>query len=154
MLEDSIMPRKPLVDKPTLSAAGKPLGRPRKAPPSDAAQRIQAAAADGFTIPGVAMTLGVNTEVLKRWFDEFPEFKQAFEFGRETERRTLHNVLYRAATEGTGKDALIAAMFLLKARHGYKEGEPVGEQNSRVQIDIKLPGALPPTVYAQVIEHE
>lgn len=148
------MPRKPLLDTPTLSAAGKPVGRPRKAPPPDAAQRIQAAAADGFTIPGVAMTLGVNTDVLKRWMDEFPEFKQAFAFGREMERRTLHNVLYRAATEGTGKDALIAAMFLLKARHGYKEGEPVGDQNSRVQIEIKLPGALPPAAYAEVIDSE
>lgn len=148
------MPRKPLLDTPTLSATGKTVGRPRKAPPTDAAQRIQAAAADGFTIPGVAMTLGVNQDVLKRWMDEHPELKQAFAFGREMERRTLHNVLYRAATEGTGKDALIAAMFLLKARHGYKEGEPVGEQNGRVQIEIKLPGALPPAAYVEVIEHE
>lgn len=148
------MPRKPLLDTPTIGPNGARIGRPRKAPPPDAAQRIQAAAADGFTIPGVAMTLGVNQDVLKRWMDEHPELKQAFAFGREMERRTLHNVLYRAATEGTGKDALIAAMFLLKARHGYKEGEPVGEQNSRVQIEIKLPGALPPAAYAEVIDHE
>lgn len=148
------MPRKPLLDTPTVTATGKTVGRPRKAPPTDAVQRIQAAAADGFTIPGVAMTLGVNPDVLKRWMDEHDELKQAFAFGREMERRTLHNVLYRAATEGSGKDSLIAAMFLLKARHGYKEGEPVGEQNSRVQIDIKLPGALPPAAYVEVIEHE
>lgn len=147
------MARKPLLDTPTLTAAGKPVGRPRKAPPPDAAQRIQAAAADGFTIPGIAMTLGVNQEALKRWMTEFPELKEAFAFGRETERRTLHNVLYRAATEGTGKDSLIAAMFLLKARHGYKEGEPVGEQNSRVEIEIKLPGVLPPAAYAEVIDN-
>lgn len=147
------MSRKPLLDTPTLTKGGKPVGRPRKAPPPDAEQRIQAAAADGYAMPGIAMKLGVSTDVLKRWMTEFPEFKQAFEFGRETERSTLHNVLYLAATKGTGKDALIAAMFLLKARHGYREGEPVGEQNSRVQIEIKLPGALPAAAYAEVIDN-
>lgn len=148
------MARKPLLDKPSLTANGAVIGRPRKVPPPDAAQRIQAAAAEGLTIPGVAMTLGVNVDVLRRWMGECPEFKEAFAFGRETERRTLHNVLYRAATEGTGKDSLIAAMFLLKARHGYKEGEQTDGQNSRVQIEIKLPGALAPAQYAEVVDHE
>ena len=103
---------------------------------------------------GVAMRLGCTFEVLKRWFVEYPELKQAFDYGREEERSTLHNVLYRAATAGEGKDSLIAAMFLLKSRHGYKEGEQHEIQNGRVQIEIKLPGALVPAQYAEVIEHE
>lgn len=148
------MARKPLVDKPTIASKGGTVGRPRKAAPPDAATIIQAAAAEGFTQIGIAMLMGVNVDVLKRWMDDDPDLKQAFTFGRETERRTLHNVLYRAATEGTGKDALIASMFLLKSRHGYKEGEATDGQNSRVQIEIKLPGALTPEQYGKVIEHE
>ena len=147
------MARKPLLDTPTVTKKGAVTGRPRKMAPPDAKQIIQAAAADGFTQVGIAMLMGCNVECLKRWMDDDPALKEAFAFGRETERRTLHNVLYRSATEGTGKDALISAMFLLKSRHGYKEGEPTDSQNSRVQIEIKLPGALSGEQYEKVIEH-
>ncbi len=147
------MARKPLLDKPTIASKGGTVGRPRKVAPPDAAKIIQAAAADGFTQIGIAQLMGANLECLKRWMEEDPALKEAFAFGRETERRTLHNVLYRAATEGTSKDSLIAAMFLLKSRHGYKEGEPT-DQNSRVQIEIKLPGALTSEQYGKVIDHE
>ena len=148
------MARNPLLDTPTIASKGGIVGRPRKAAPPDAANVIQAAAADGFTQIGIAMLMGTNIDVLKRWMDDDPALKQAFAFGREKERRTLHNVLYRSATEGTGKDALISAMFLLKSRHGYKEGQEINDQNSRVQIEIKLPGALAPGDYAKVIENE
>ena len=147
------MARKPLLDKPTIASKGGTVGRPRKAAPPDAAKVIQAAAADGFTQIGIAMLMGVNVECLRRWMDDDADLKQAFAFGRETERRTLHNKLYRDATEGTGKDSMIAAMFLLKSRHGYKEGEQHDSQNSRVQIEIKLPGALSGEQYEKVIEH-
>jgi hypothetical protein len=145
------MPRKPLLDTPTVTGAGATVGRPRKAAPTNAKAVIQAAAADGFTQIGIAMLMDCNVECLKRWMDADPELKQAFAFGRETERRTLHNVLYRSATEGTGKDALISAMFLLKARHGYVEGQAVESSNARVQIEIKLPGAQSPAQYAEII---
>ena len=72
--------------------------------------------------------------------EEDPVLRQAFDRGRETERHTLHNVLYRAATE-LGNTT--AAMFLLKARHGYREGDQ-GEQANRVQITFTLPGAMQP----------
>lgn len=146
------MARAPLVKTPTLTPSGRVVGRPRAEPPKDAAKRIQAAAADDFSIRGVAMALGINHEALTRWFEENPELKQAFDFGREQERHVLHNKLYRVATEGTGKDAIIAAMFLLKSRHGYREGEQE-QQSSRVHIELKLPAALPPAQYAEVIDH-
>lgn len=148
------MPRRPLKQTPTIGNAGGVIGRPRKEPPPEAAKVIQAAAADGFSVPGVAMLLDTTPDVLRRWMNEYPELKHAFDFGREKERQALHNKLYRDATEGTGKDSIIAAIFLLKARHSYKEGAEVGESNSRVQIDIKLPGALSPAVYAEVVENE
>ncbi len=127
---------------PRFTKNGKRVGAARKTPPADAAARVQDLAANGATKIGIAHALGVGIDVLGRWFDEDPGLVEAFVAGRERERLVLHNVLYRAATEGTGKDALIAAMFLLKARHGYREGDQQ-EQANRVSINFQLPGAQP-----------
>ena len=54
------MPRRPLLPEPVAT------GRPRKEPPPDAAERITALAADGFTHKGVALRMGVNDDVLRR----------------------------------------------------------------------------------------
>lgn len=98
------------------------------------------------------MALGAHVETLNKWLDESPELKEAFEQGRETERATLHNVLYDCAVGGQGKDSLIAAMFLLKARHGYREGEQATEAN-RVSVTFNIPAALPMDQFT-VIENE
>ena len=116
---------------------------PRKHPPPDAAERIRALAADGWSVRGIAAHLGVGQDLLRdRWFVDHAELREAMELGREDERHTLHNRLYRIATEGTGKDAAIAAMFLLKARHGYREGDQQ-EQANRVAITFNIPAATP-----------
>ncbi len=70
--------------------------------------------------------------------------------GREAERLTLHNVLYEQATKNGN---IVAAMFLLKARHGYREGDQSTEAN-RVSINFTMPGALSPGEFLKVIEHE
>ncbi|MEG0052856.1 MAG: hypothetical protein RR928_16345 [Comamonas sp.] len=126
------------------------IGRPRKEPPPDAIEVIREAASKGATKKGAAFALQVSDDILSRWFNEHPELQEAFEKGRERERQTLHDVLYDAATKGSGKDSLIAAMFLLKSRHGYREGEQEAAQN-RVQINFQLPGAKPLEAY--VIEN-
>ena len=107
-------------------------------PPADAADRIRAFAADGFSVIGVASGLGVGKGQLALWMERDPALKDAFDEGRERERQTLHNKLYRLAME---KDFAPAAMFLLKARHGYREGDQ-GDQAGRVNVTIALPGAM------------
>lgn len=128
------------------------VGKPRKQPPPDALEVITQATARGASKRGVAMALGVSGDVLNRWLEESDELKEAFELGREKERQTLHSVLYDCAVGGQGKDSLIAAMFLLKARHGYREGDQAAEAN-RVSINFQMPGALPLAQF-QVIENE
>ena len=140
--------RRPLAETPALTAGGKTVGRPRKHPPPNAATRITELAADGFSVRGVAMKLGVSHEILNRWLAEHAALKEAFEVGREMERHTLHNALYRLATEQGDK---IAAMFLLKARHGYREGGQ-GDQANRVSINFTLPGAMKPDAFT--VENE
>ena len=126
-------------------------GRPRKLAPPDAADVIREACAHGATKTGVALALAVNTDVLDRWMDEDPALAEAFKAGRERERQTLHAVLYDAAVSGTDK-GLISAMFLLKARHGYQEGQQENQAN-RVSVVFQLPGAMSMKDFG-VIENE
>jgi hypothetical protein len=134
--------RRPLPPDLLVSKHGRILGRPRKQPPKDAARRIEQAAATGAALIGIARTMNCGSEVLNRWLDENPELREALQRGRETERAALHGVLYTAAMAGNP----IAAMFLLKARHGYREGDQ-GETANRVQVIFSLPGALSPSEY-------
>ena len=117
-------------------------GKPRKLPPPDALTVITQATARGASKRGVAAALGCAMETLTRWLEESDELKEAFENGREKERQTLHSVLYDCAVSGQGKDSLIAAMFLLKTKFGYFEGDKTTEAN-RVSINFQMPGALP-----------
>lgn len=127
-----------LVD--TRGSLGGKIGRPRAEVPADATQRIRELAADGWSLVGIAEKLGTNRNTLAQWFDNDPALQEALEAGREQERHTLHNLLYRLATEQGDK---IAALFLLKARHGYREGDQ-GETGNRVSVTFSLPGALKP----------
>jgi hypothetical protein len=115
-------------------------GRPPLKPPSDALTAIKQAAAGGANKRGVAMALGVHVETMNRWLDEDPALREAFEQGRETERQVLHNAVYQRAI-GDGKEALLAAMYLLNTKHGYAK-EQASEAN-RVSITFALPGAMP-----------
>jgi hypothetical protein len=100
---------------------------------------IEACAADGFSVLGVAKMLGTSADTLRRWLAEYPDLKEAFDQGREAERYALHNKLFRAALE---EGNTTAAIFLLKSKHGYREGDQ-GETANRVSITFQLPGAMP-----------
>lgn len=117
----------------------KKIGRPLKQPPADAEKIIRELSATGHAIIGIAHALGTSKDTLGRWLDENENLKAAFDQGREKERHTLHNSLYVAATEGGNATA---AMFLLKARHGYVEGQQESSGN-KVSIVFQLPGAMP-----------
>lgn len=123
---------------PITHRALKKAGRKPTMPPAGAADRVRALAADGFSIVGVAAGMGIDAKTLNLWMEREPALQEAFDQGREQERRALHNKLYRLAME---KDNAPAAMFLLKARHGYREGDQ-SDQAGRVNVTIALPGAM------------
>ena len=133
------MPRADRKLKTVISARGKVMGRPRKLMPADADKRAENAAADGASIGGIATSFGVSTEVFNRWLEEQPSLKAAIDRGRERERHVLHSGLVRASKKGN----IVAMMFLLKSRHGYREGDQ-GSTANRVSITFSLPGALKP----------
>lgn len=108
----------------------------RKDPPDGARDVVCALAATGYSKRGIANHFSVDLSTLNRWLDEDETLQTAFDVGRDQERFTLHNALYQKAKNGDGP----AAMFLLKARHGYREGDQQDQAN-KVQITFNLPGA-------------
>lgn len=91
----------------------------RKHPPANALAEIERLAAQGYAQIGIAKHLNVSRSTLKKWMEEDESLQEAFEIGRETERRELHSLLVQSAVQG--KPANANAMFLLKCRHNYRE---------------------------------
>jgi hypothetical protein len=108
--------------------------------------QISALASTGFSKQGVARHFGVTLPTFNRWLEEDDVLAEAFAVGREQERQSLHNVLYRLAVDEKDK---VSAMFLLKARHGYKEGDQQ-ESANRVSITFNLPGAMTAEQYKTI----
>lgn len=127
-----------------LGGAKKPLE-----PPKDAAELIEKAASQGCTVAQIAAALTVSPQTFRRWKDEHPEIKAAFDAGRAAEHDALVGSLFVAATE---KGNITAGIFLLKSRHGYIEGVPL-VQNS-VSVNFTLPGAMTPEQYVKTLTME
>lgn len=105
------------------------IGRPTKYDPrliSRAREYIKKAKKKGDfpTIEQLAVVLGVSVRVLYDWEAEYPDFLQAMEALRESQRHML-------LTNGlSGKYNSRFAIFLLKASHKMRENEPVIENNT------------------------
>ena len=125
-----------------------PKGRPPKQPPAGTADRIERLVATGLTQIGVSRLLGTSAETFRRWLKEYPELQDAYDAGSAKIEHEMFNVLYRAAKKGH----VIAAIYLTKARFGWREGEI--PPASSPTIIINLPGAMPLAAYkAATLEH-
>lgn len=144
--------RRELLVQPTIGANGAVVGRPRKQPPPDAAKRVEDLAAAGCTVVDLAAALGTTRETLRRWMTENEALQLAFTVGRERERDELHRMILRDARDGEKPN--INAMFLLKARHGYREGEPIESGAPRISVTFNLPGAMSPDQYMKTVRNE
>lgn len=122
----------PITHRPLAKAGRKPT-----LPPANAMDQVRALAADGWSIVGIANRMGVDPKTFNLWLEREPMLHDAFALGREEERRTLHNIIYRKAVE---KGDITAAIMLLNGRHGYRSDQ--SDQGSRVNVTIALPGAM------------
>src|SRR5882757_4899874 len=107
------------------------MGAPRRYPPRNAVEVIQSLAALGHSVIGIAKQLGVSKPTFLRWCEEDEVLQEAFEIGRETERQALHSLIVQSAVQN--KPANANAMFLLKARHGYREFD---SPNTKVDVAV------------------
>lgn len=110
----------------------------RKDAPEFLAPQILALASTGFSKLGIARHFSVSLPTFNRWLEENAEAEDAYRQGLESERKALHNVLYKLAVDEKHPSS---AMFLLKARHGYREGDQ-SDQSNRVSVTFNLPGAM------------
>ncbi len=115
-------------------------------PPKDAVELIERAAAQGCTVAQIAAALAVSPQTFRRWKDDHPEIKAAFDSGRAAEHDALVGALFDQAVN---KNNTTAALFLLKCRHGYVEGVPLFHNS--VSVNFTLPGAMTPEQYVKTL---
>lgn len=105
-------------------------------------QRAQVAAAVAAHYPRneIARALGTTFKTLKRILDDDPELTDAVDAAREAEEAELRDCLMRNAKAGSD----VAALFLLKSRHGYRDrdegkGVQVGEGGGVLLVPAEVP---------------
>jgi hypothetical protein len=120
-------------------AKGSKGGKPRLEPTATDIKRIEEWAGKGHVLIQIARGLNVSPDTLARWRADHEAVAQALEAGRAAEHELLLTRLMKKAMDGD----TVALLFLLKTRHGYREGEQLASGN-RVSIIFSLPGAMKP----------
>lgn len=90
---------------------------------------IEELSARGCHLTTIARALRMSKDALQACRARQPEVEEAYQRGLATEHDALVSNLRTAANEGN----VVANLFLLKARHGYREGAPL-EINTTVNM--------------------
>ena len=94
---------------------------------------VEQLAERGCSVVTISAALGVNKETFLHIRRRDQAVDDAFERGRAREHDRLVRNLTTAAESGN----VVASIFLLKARHGYREGEPM-----EVNVEVNTGGVL------------
>lgn len=125
------------------------MGRRKKTLPTNGLQTIRDLAERGVKETDIAKALGMSFPTWQRIKEENEEARETLEEARQIEENKLFGVLYEKAMKGDST----AAMFLLKTRHGYREGAELVNAN-QVNVKITLPGSLNPDEYLKEVSNE
>jgi hypothetical protein len=87
----------------------------------------------GCHLTSIAKALRMSKDAFQSCRARQPEVEEAYQRGLATEHDVLTSNLRRAADEGN----VIANLFLLKSRHGYREGVPL-----EVNVAVNTGGVL------------
>ena len=80
-------------------------------------QKVAQALLDGYPLAAIARALSVATPTLKRMIADDPELETQVEAQRAFEETELRDILMELARKGD----TVAAIFLAKARHGWRD---------------------------------
>ncbi|MDA3896065.1 MAG: hypothetical protein PF482_07960 [Desulfobacteraceae bacterium] len=116
----------------------------RKDPPENAVAVISTMAASGHKQISIAKALGVSYDTYLRWKEDHAEIQEALDQGLAAEHDLLVGSLLESAIK---QKNVTAAIFLLKARHGYRENKEIHANRPQITINFELPGAVTPNVY-------
>lgn len=109
---------------------------------------VEELAARGVSETTIAKALSMGKDAFRGAKRRDPAVQEALDRGRAIEHDRLVGKLFDTAMEGN----VVAGIFLLKARHGYREGEPVEGGSNNVQVNINLPAALSPEEYRRAVD--
>ncbi|SDN90645.1 hypothetical protein SAMN05216196_102504 [Lutimaribacter pacificus] len=104
--------------------------------------------ANGCSRETVAATLGLSSSALKTAADNDPLLAEAMARGDGALETELVGHLLQHAREGN----VTAAIFLLKAKRGFRDSTPVEPKDAQPNITINLPGAASPEDYRRMID--
>lgn len=106
---------------------------------------IEAMARDGYSMVSIAKALRIDQVTLRQIRRRDPAVQEALDLGLAANERELVNLLMQQARDGQ----VVPAIFLLKAKHGFREGEQ--REPPVPNITINLPGAMSPDDYMKSI---
>jgi hypothetical protein len=109
------------------------LGKSEFAITESGLQMVEELAARGCSVQTIARALGIGKDTFKAMRERDPSVQDALEQGRAVEHDALVSNLRQAADTGN----IVANIFLLKARHGYREGEALD-----VNVSVDTGGVL------------
>jgi hypothetical protein len=118
----------------------------KKILPRGGLEKIRDLASHGHSEKDIARALGMSAPTWTRVKNETPEAQDALDAGRSVEHLALYGKLYEKAMGGD----IVALLFLLKCRHGYRETLDITQTNA-VQIVFQIPAALAADEYAKLI---
>jgi hypothetical protein len=122
------------------------MSRVKKLLPKGGLAKITDLASRGFSERDISRALGVSQSTFTRFKSEDEAVQDALDAGRSIEHLALYGKLYEKAMGGD----IVALLFLLKCRHGYRETLDITQTNA-VQIVFQIPAALAPDDYAKLI---
>ncbi|WP_322529314.1 hypothetical protein R5R73_07430 [Salinicola sp. LHM] len=121
----------------------------QKKPPKHTADKVLEMSKNGVSIKGIAHGLNISADLFRAWRENYPEIQKALDEGREREHGELHGALMEQARAGN----VTASIFLLKCRHGYREGDQ-GDLANRVSVTFNLPGPQSVEDFTKVVNGE
>jgi hypothetical protein len=103
---------------------------------------------EGRALSSIAKALGINDSTFRELRRRDPEAQQAVDRGRDGLGDELTDILLEQAREGV----TVAAIFLAKARCGWREGsEMEGKTVNNTQINIQLTEPLSQEEFLEIV---
>lgn len=125
-------------------------GSPKWVTP-DGVAFIEKLARGGHTKRSISAKLRVDHKTLAKIADRQPEVAEALEAGRALHEADLVDALTARALAGD----VVPALFLLKARHGWREGDARDGGGAQVNVQvIQLAAPMTPEQYGKLIDAE
>ena len=120
----------------------------KKEPSKDDLVQLEKLASAGYGTYAAAEKIGISQTTLLRWFRDYPDANTSWKRGLESEEHFILSELMKILKD---KGNPLPGIFLLKSRHGYREGD-MAAADSRVAIQVVMPAALDVNDYKKITQ--